>query len=98
MDARQKHPVEIKQGFYPGRFFLEEELPLGVRKSQIVMGVVAGNALPGERFKLRMLRCGENHQWGQDLLQHVTVFPQQQAEEFSDIVADDVHFQSLDDP
>jgi hypothetical protein len=42
VDPRQKHPVQVEQGFDSRRIFLEKQLFLRLGETQIVMGMVAG--------------------------------------------------------
>ena len=40
MNAREQHAIDVEQRLHPARQFLQEQLPLRLRKAEVVMGVM----------------------------------------------------------
>ena len=97
MDASENHSIDIQQWLHVRRRFFLKQLPLRRGEAQIVVRMMAGDAIRRERFQFVVLRRGVNHQRRQQLLKHVAVFLQQQAEKLFGIVRDQVDFQAVVD-
>src|SRR5207244_12581895 len=52
VDAGEQYAEDVEQRLDAARALLLKQLPLGLRKAEVVVAVVPRNAAPGDRFEL----------------------------------------------
>ena len=98
VNACQQHSVHVKERFDARRVLFLEELPLGLREAEVVVGVMPGDALGRDVLQFRVFRRRVDDQRRKHLLQHVAVLLQQQAEELPRVVRHQVDFEPVVNP
>ena len=95
MNAGQQHSIHVQQRFDMWRVGLLKQLPLRLGKSEVMMGMMLGDAVGGDRLQFLMLRRCQDDQRRQQLLQHIAVLLQHQAKELPGVVRHEVDFQTI---
>src|SRR4051794_18674851 len=97
VNARQQHPKDVQQRLDPPGALLREQLPLGLGEAEVMVRVVPRNAPAADRLQLLVLRRSPDHKRRVELLQHVPVLLEHQAEELARVMRDKVHFEAVVD-
>src|SRR5437879_2429500 len=73
MDAREQDAINVEKRLHTAGIFLLEEIPLRLRKAEVMVGVVASDAGLPNRFKLLVRGSRVNDQWRIELLEDIAV-------------------------
>ena len=97
VDAGHQHAIGIEDRLGPLRLFLGNQFPLRGVEAPVMMVVVSGNAVLGQRTQLVEERLAHDHDGRENLLQDIAVITHQQVQVLARVVADQFHLGAVAD-